>query len=222
MKNSGSTPSRPAPGEEVGQPRLALREHADPEPVALVEQAAHPAAAVERDEHERRAQRDGHEGVRGHPVHLVADARGQDRDAGREHPERAPEGDRRDRCRDRRRRSRSRDRDVVEGGVAEALERAGREPPGSSSSNSRGGGASLLMTSIVPTGGAPRAGPRRSRVLALGDGSGDGRRLPSRASSACPHASGSAPCPGRSGGRRRAASRSTSTPTPITFSFVPP
>jgi hypothetical protein len=111
-----------APGKEVGEPGLALRQHADTEPVPLVQQAAHATAAVERDEHEGRAQRDRHEGVRRHPVHLLADPRRQHRDSGREHPERTAKGDRRvaveiadvDLVRG---------RDVVEGRVAEALER---------------------------------------------------------------------------------------------------
>ena len=78
-------------------------------------------------------------------MHVVADARRQHGDAGREHPERAAERDRRvaleitdvDRLVG---------RDVVEGGVAEALERPGREPAAAAtSSNSLGGGVSVLM-----------------------------------------------------------------------------
>ena len=49
-------------------------EHADAVATALVEHPAHPGAAVERDEHERRPQRDGHERIGGHPVHLLAHA----------------------------------------------------------------------------------------------------------------------------------------------------
>ncbi len=149
-------PLRPTPGEEVGQPGLTLGEHADAEPVALVEHAAHAAAAVERDQHERRAQRDGHEGVRGHPVHLVADARRQHGDARREHAERPPERDRRvavevadvDQLRV---------RDVVEGGVAEPLERPGREPAGKLDLELTGRRRVGAHASIVPTGGALRS-----------------------------------------------------------------
>ena len=82
-----------AAGEEVGQLRLVLREDADAVAGALVEQRAHACAAVDRDEHERRLQRDRHERVRRHAVHLLADAGRQDRHAGREHPERPPEGE---------------------------------------------------------------------------------------------------------------------------------
>ena len=43
---------------------------------------------VDGDEDERGLERDGHEGIRRHPVHLLADSRGQNGHARREHAER--------------------------------------------------------------------------------------------------------------------------------------
>ena len=84
-----------AAGEVVGEPCLPRLEHVDAEARPLVQQVRHARAAVDRHEDERRAQRDGHEGVRGHAVHLLARPGRDDGDSGREHPQRAPERDRR-------------------------------------------------------------------------------------------------------------------------------
>ena len=89
------TSSATRPAKRSDRRRLARLEHVDPVAHALVEQRAHLRAAVDRDEHERRVERDGHERVRGHAVYLVARARGDHGDPGREHAERAAEGDRR-------------------------------------------------------------------------------------------------------------------------------
>ena len=58
--------------EVVGKRRLPGLEHAHAEPHPLVQERAHARPAVDRDEHERRPERHGHEGVRRHAVHLVA------------------------------------------------------------------------------------------------------------------------------------------------------
>ena len=60
----------------------------------LVQHRAELRAPIERDEHERRGERDRHERVRGHAVHLLARARGEDGHPGREHSERPAERDR--------------------------------------------------------------------------------------------------------------------------------
>ena len=55
--------------EVVGELGLARLQHVHADPRPLVEQVRHPRAAVDRDEHERRTQRNRHERVRCHPVH---------------------------------------------------------------------------------------------------------------------------------------------------------
>ena len=70
---------RDAAGEAVGEPRLPRLEHAHAEARALVQQRSHLRAPVDRDQHERRPQRDGHERVRRHPVHLLGDTRASER-----------------------------------------------------------------------------------------------------------------------------------------------
>ena len=81
--------------EAVGETGLAVGEDADAVARPLVEHRAQPRLARERDEDEGRLQRHRHERVRRHPVHLIAAPGRQHGDAGREHPERTPERDRR-------------------------------------------------------------------------------------------------------------------------------
>ena len=84
-----------SPGEVIREPGLVGLQDVDGEPRAFMEQVRHTRAPVDGDEHERRAQRDRHERVRGHPVHLLADAGRKHGHAGGEHAQSAPESDRR-------------------------------------------------------------------------------------------------------------------------------
>jgi hypothetical protein len=86
----GTVAGRPS-REPVGERALLVGEHADPVATPLVEQGVHLRPAIHRDQHQRRPERDGHERVRRHAVHLVVVLRGDDRDAGGEHPKRPAE-----------------------------------------------------------------------------------------------------------------------------------
>ncbi len=86
----------PGPAREaVGEPGLTRFQHAHAVAGALVQETGELRAAIERDEDERRTERDRHERVRSHAVHLIARPGREDGDAGREHPERAAKRDRR-------------------------------------------------------------------------------------------------------------------------------
>ena len=140
------------------------------------------------------------------PCTCSPDARRQHGDARREHPERPAERDRRvaleiadvDLLGD---------RDVVERGVPEAFERAGGEPAGQGELELPGRRCVGAHAPIVPTGGARRREAPPAESTCPYERRAPSPR-PSGASSACPRASASAPCPGRRAGRRRAAARS--------------
>jgi hypothetical protein len=114
----GTVVAGPA-GEAVGEPGLALAQHADPVVAALVQHPAHLGAPVDGDQHERRLERHRHERVGRHAVHLLA-LQGRDhRDPGGEHPERLAQ----------------RQRGIVSADVrllflGELVERAGADPVG--------------------------------------------------------------------------------------------
>jgi len=79
--------------EAVGEAGLLRLEHAHAEARSLVEQRPHPRPPVDRDENERGLERDRHERVRRHAVHLLADPGREHRHARGEHPECSPEGE---------------------------------------------------------------------------------------------------------------------------------
>ena len=178
-----------------------------PKRVPSCSKRAHLRAPVDRDEHERRLQRDGHERIGRHPVHLLGNARREDGHAGREHPERPPEGDCRialetlaelervgrrrhvvRRAERLRRCDGARHRDLELGGLGRFHERIltqrrERRPRPPLSPTSR----------PVPTPGSspPGGASRRAR----------------RASSASPRASAESPCPERCAGTGTGAAR---------------
>ena len=83
------------PREVVRQPALRASRTLTPNLVPSCSWFAHACATVDGDEDEWRPQGDRHERVRGHPVHLLTERVVMIRDAGGEHAERPPEGDRR-------------------------------------------------------------------------------------------------------------------------------
>jgi hypothetical protein len=84
------TVGRPA-RESVRERALLVGQDADPVPPALVQQGVHLRPPIHRDHDERRAERDGHERVRGHAVDLIEVLRGDHGDPRGEHPERPAE-----------------------------------------------------------------------------------------------------------------------------------
>ena len=209
--------------EPVGQRRLALLEHADAVARALAQQPVHPRAPVDRDQHERRPQRDRHERVGGHAVHLLADARGDHRDAGREHPERAPELDRRVAS------PRPEPLSISSGSGTSSNGESSSPSGGPVIATPRHGDVELLRQLhaeiLTVRAGAPAGAgaPGPTRSLPSGDGSAGRRVRPPRppASSACPHASAavSPSCTMRR--KRKSSSDAPSTATPMIFTFVP-
>ena len=167
-------------------------------------------------------QRDRHERVRGHAVHLLADARREHRHAGREHPERAPEGDRR----------------IALEPLSE-LERVGRRGTSSNDApNASGAAIALAIATSNPRGASrfheriltrTRGAAAAASLSSFATGSYAGGISSSRSAATC--SSGivgvssrqcGPPCPARSAGRGTGAARSARTPKPMIFSFVPP
>ena len=93
ISKRGSALCGRAAGEAVRELGLLLAQHAHAVGAALVQEPAHPRAAVDGDQHQRRLQRDRHERVRGHAVHLVGLARRDHGHARGEHAQRAPQRD---------------------------------------------------------------------------------------------------------------------------------